>query len=815
MGQVIEKAIGCIGSVFRHTLCVVPLLTIITDTIMAVLQGIVFIFSYILSLFSCVITYVMAFFGFFYDKIMIGWRYIHDFTVTSIKTLKGTSKVVKRVLDAIHRSFTTKSPWWVRLIAYYMRKVMDIFLLTLQFLGNSISYIIMLFVMGILWYFIFYPYVLYIEDNPAIVGTIIDQYSIMISSIVNFFIDIYNGFRGFYNHILPLVWMTEIEIYKYGYLIVEFVKSLIGAPNGFGYTGQDSVRDDTRNLADNPVFSDSATTTSSAGEEVWIFVVRVISSLVEVLFTVIFILVEHVLKRIVTLKNAALQLVRLFDNLSCGSASDSAGACLFLEFLIVAMEILLIPLNAILHTFGQQPLRIPGCTDGSLVGVDCTCSAKEGGVFSGQSACPIPEYTCYDAVDVDGNMMWSETEVCTGSTSCNSQQPRRESTDKTIGCPHTYGQVTPTTGARLLTGIITDRRSLMKFYPTTLKCKNSCIKSAKLDYGWKFEICGSQKTYIGKCTEEKSRRNLPGEFLGVDVAQNDLNAYIKWSNDKKVSSIRVPSIKKEEKPKPISKDVFQQIVLYVEKLKVDNSDLGLECNHASYTSYIPDSINFFPSILFDGVCIMKKMLSVTPATETFKRNLNTEEDPDDLMKIFTPWDRETDISWDPDGHPVDRQIQPTERSISDIYMEPITIFYSNFDNPDKPFIQKLDEFHESLINTHSEFIGKKRPEKGIFTSIMVNITKHFTARKQKEVTDLKLAVEERHQITNIAKKPIEGRRKLNHLTTYCPEGAYPCPNGECDLTGTGNNCKSCSFNSPTQTSSTTRCFLQMIPYTVI
>lgn len=779
------------------------------------------ILGHVINTFIWFISWILTFFFGIFQYGLEAWGVFFKFSSPVIQSVRSAYVKLKEVALEVKNGVDPGRRWWVRLLFYYSKKIILLVYFFIEFFVNAFFHLLILFLLSIVWYFVGYPYVLYIEENPSLVATTLDQIIRGFGAIINFVVDVYMFLRAILNPVLPLLWMLCIQTYKFSAMLAFNIAEKAGFPVGI----DTSVGG--RNLKENPLFTyqieNGAFPVGKAFTEYYEIIWSLVFTLLEILFTIIYIIAEIFVKIALQSISFFSLLIKLIIFVPC---TNNNFGCTLKEFFGTMFGFVLDAINEVLKFFGVAPLKSFVCTDGDLIGiVPCTCSLRMGGIFSGMSACSVKVYNCVRRQKESGEYYWEEyandeskpvatgsvmSRVCTRSSA--SDDPRTNTFEFLDG------------------GNDRDRKLRMLIMANSQNNDNSCyiqcVGDENTHSGWKFKICGTIKTYIGICSlflntggGISMNTDLYG-ILGVqhprEFHERHLQGYIEFSNELRDNlkmelnhNNFIPDENKqielsnEKYEKVITKSVFGQIIQYITQVETSDIESRLQCSSAKFDNYDFKSSTILSDLLFDIYCVGYKLYKVTDQEKNNLKRKLKEDSKEDLTYLFTVWDRESDDAWNPDGTKITNEEKVKERGVTFIeaYGKPMLMLSDLMNSKGGNFKERLDRWHEALYDAHYKYTGigseqrlfLKKEYRNLWSDLARNVSRSLLSRNDDELFTVSNEIANLHDLKTERRLSIDSnRRKMAGITgSFCGENGYLCPNGECDNTPTGANCKWC------------------------
>lgn len=539
-------------------------------------------------------------------------------------------------------------PLVVQIVFFFLRRLRVIVYHLGTGIGKSLPFLLLFTVLSWLWYFIGYRYFLSIEQNPGKYSDIIALYWNAATDVANFFTGSINAIGTIVNPILPLTWSFQVSVFSLGKLFYDFITTAVGLSDvfysipisfqsltsnseslsGLGSIVQGAGRRflEIYNETHNHTFDDDfnrgvdlignittfgrllqqQTTQSFLGEPsdailavsksayaITLSTLVVISAGINILFDVMYIILEILLKIIL---DVGIPFWTVIINLLTGGTCFSADPGCYIRHLLnpLTEDLLIGNIECIASDFSGS-------------NVPCICSSSEGGPFTGLPPCPPPTYTCVSSTTEEGTIVWSQ--YSSGSSFPLSTSPYKEK-----ACKKSYPEQTAGTGRRFLSS-----------QQQNNKCYFTCEvnKGPLKDDTWMFEICNGLKIYKGKCNPDpKSHANGPLYHpLTSDERIREYNRYKKiFGKNSKISfNNNNNNNMMDNKPNKTtinmySKEMFFKMLEESEKdIKKHHLDDG--CDTANFQT--PSSFN---DIIFSLLCLTRKKVSVKSKKQESKRN---------------------------------------------------------------------------------------------------------------------------------------------------------------------------------------------------
>ncbi len=740
-------------------------------------------------------------------------------------------------------------PWWIRILLYFAWKALLIGRAAIRAFAYFIPYFITLVALTCIWRLFLYTYVMGLEENPGIYNETLALVWEGAKGLVNFFISVWNTFAFIVNLMLPLYYQFVSRYYMLGNILYEFICDIlgIGTPFDSGFTtisrlatdisrigefadlppvelprfltesSEDDMETLRRHLEDNLFFS-----TNSKDNNMLLAVGRgfrlVFATFVEVLFAVLEVYYTFTLIKLefyLKLVGGAFDIVRFFTAVGNAACFGWNVGCGILEVLSLIFDQLFeqTGVNKILRDLGvPNGLVLSPCTDAELQASNtpCECSKYEGGMFSGRSPCPKDNYICVisknnaDSGKIRGDELTFTEYMEKGKARVKRTGPN---TDKSLGCPHKFPSP-----PRNLQG-----RHLSAFgeliHPP---CYSTCVEHQEDGLHWMFLQCGQTSIYLGPCDSHEKTPLRGRTLLSEEVRGRQLQKYNQYIPSDKVKMKEGYVIEGKEKypipleylfstdPLPshqppkkgyIDFEAFQSILLKAEALRILPNKLGLKCDDQDLLTTQPS----FHQTLYRLTCIIAKVFYTEkkPFTGSFlgeeNRHLEGVE--------FTPWDRQKNVKWNKGGLSEPATPVASHPSVF-AYFKPFTNIPNLYADPSLGPAQKIEAFHEHLIEVHHKFflhggrhklsmVGRHR---GLMKKVALNVTNAIFDALNEGGREIHLQrLEEAH-----------GELKRRGLLTatgsdwnpgdpanlqMCGRKGHICPDGTCAKDNKLENCK--------------------------
>lgn len=686
-----------------------------------------------------------------------------------------------KTMVCIEKNFYFVSfPLVAQVVFFFLRRLRAIVYHLGIGLGKSFPFLLLFTVLSWLWYFIGYRYFLSIEQNPGKYSDIIALYWNAATDVANFFTGSINAIGTIINPMLPLVWSFQVSVFSLGKLMYDFITTAVGLSDvfytvpisfqaitsdstslsGIGSIVQGAGRrflemyNETRNhtleedfyegiqLIENITTtgrllqqqttqdffgepSDAVLSVSKSAYAITLSTVVVIAAGLNILFDVMYIILEVLLKIIL---DVGVPFWTVVINLLTG------GTCFYAD-----------PGCYVRHLFNPltKTLLIGDieCTASDFSGttVPCICSTSSGGPFPGLPPCPPPTYTCVSSTTAEGTLIWSQY-------SSGSSIPLSSSPDKQKACKKSYPSQTGGRRARRFLAVTTDKENVSFLPPSSPPyhenggdgCYFTCEvnKGPLKDDTWMFEICQGLKVYKGKC-DPNPKAHINGPVYHPLTTDERMREYMKYKKlfgkNNRVSFI---DRKKEQQQQQQQNDTTTMINMYSKEMffrmleeieneiKHQHTDDG--CAGANFET--PPTFN---DMMFSFLCLTRKTMPV----KRFKNNnINT----NDFSHYIRP-------------------------------------FQNIAEKQQGSIIQNMESFHGDLLEAHKKFMGSSSSslkDKKPF-SAKDSIFTHLFIKQNGAVKDGKKRRSLQTNTDNLGVFSLGGACTGQGLLA-CPSGNPPC-----------------------------------------
>lgn len=628
-----------------------------------------------------------------YDKVI-------TFVTNKIKKLIPPERFTKRIPNRLKNGYYTvkrskkqlfecvqKLPGWK-----FFVNVLNALMACGVFFSTQMVYIIEKYVfiwiiLIILQMFIGTP-LLYLEALPRTVG---DNFNVAVEgskAMWNIFVTLFNIFATFTNVLNNFVSIFEAFIYK---ILKPFL--YIGSSGRFLLTTNidpDKITDAVSSSLKQNNFFGSTKQIEEATGALLIAEVPIIIIVKSGLDA--FLIFYEILSTIATVF-AGLDMGGLAKSGACCSSTPSTAlACaqdVFVSILFSIVKIIsfdLIPADTIRQI--KKDFSAPAAL---LSQANCKCSVAEGGLFQNIPGCRPVSYTCVKSFN-GKEEIWTETATNT-LNAANEQISSISSTGTTeeSGCPR----------------FIRASRGEERRLEGGGECNNYCYK---IDHHeWLFDVCGSEKYYIGHCS-----KNLTSSQSVIHF-----NRFVKLKGISSTERRRMlkPKIsileEEEESAEPID---FETVSAILDRLEARQSPALLKCDLSSYGNWNND----FHLLFFRLLCIAVKV---------------------------GVYDKEYQISDSPFRRHMD-----------------VIINHSNSDF-------KYKDFHEAMVDAHILFYKEVAKEDSLLVSSRqyFNATLNSTSAYIQDLMD-KTVADNKEKIANRRNLKQDSGFVTNDCEYLCPDG---------------------------------------------
>lgn len=786
-----------------------------------------------IALTACLAEIFKNIIGFFFDIFEKVWSYFKNSDLPVSRTLARIGRFIEYFEVQIYEKYVINTPKYLKPVKWIVLKIIRIMSKLFLFIANVYPSLLYYILALLFWYTIGAPYILYPQENPALVNETIEVILAAIKMILNSLIDILTIFITFLNYVAPFQWQFCNALWYWGTLVLRYMyfymnlkapdnlktsynpflsigdailtpKEFYANPqyknnaNGFSQAViprmllessrphlQEQIHIFNRHLTDivnNPIFSKPVangpynwgTVTGATFQAINI----TLFNISEIIFAFVYMITEVLLVTSSRLRYTLPLIINAIPNISC--ASENVG-CAILELIVGYVEVIY---NSTLGLiFGQ--INIPGCSADQLGSVSCECSKEEGGLFGEIPPCPVIEYVCSQTVSGTGAIIYSETSTVTPVALTQSFVAE-------LGCPNSYSST-----RRLL--------SLDKCFKTCFHLNSD--KDIEND-SWEFEVCPTGRTYMGRCNKIESVTSSNRKLIFSDSKYEQIykDRYNILAPDHAKYNFENTS---NGKPGSNSKSGDTLLVDYTSVEDMFASIDTEEYIHDDYLNRIckvsnhknipfSDSGKRTSDVFQNMICTTRRFIQSKSKRKT--RNLQdvkTELKKDDFF-IDRKINEEAEMRKD------------TPITFVNSYLSPLKEVARDLQEGLLPTMVIIEKFHDSLIVNHDRYLKTIDPEfesmllnsKGTmslqYMSIMnmaLNHTKqnleHFMERKQSKRDNNWI------QKTSPESRGLFSRSLLSNiydtgdLLTLCGVNGYLCPDKTCAKNNDPRQCKPC------------------------
>lgn len=725
------------------------------------------------------------------------------------------------------------TPFYLQPFVWLIKKIFTIALLGLELIGTTLPQIFVIILFLIFWYAIGYPFIMYIEDNPAEINDTINLFVELGKIFWNVIAGIINVILSIVTPILPFTWQFLTGLYHISCLLISFILSILKIEPGIkvgsnfqpfnsinllvensqlntGFNPKanlNSVYNDfdnrrlssnlyiveelnvmNRHLAyieENKVFTkyyeNGLYNWGSTGAGVMQLILLYLFYIGEILFSIFYIFVEVILSAASILADVIVGIILIIPKIGCAGANFG---CALTEGVVSIINDILLLISKIIPL---GTITIPACSEKDLGTIDCQCSLSEGGIFSGLPPCPSSTFECR----ITKNQITGQTLY--GEYKNNNGFPVTQSEIASLGCPNSFRKLS-----------LTEERI----------CHTTCIYTEnfgkKYDtYYWEVENCNDGKlVYKGACLpynvqDDHSKRKLQDINQSIVLKQLHYSKFNQFNNDylkseklKLQNDYNFKTKTKEKEKEQSTTESVQQTFKYIQNAKINDIYYQTHCKKFNGMDFMLMTSTPFSEVIQSSICYFRGLMIAQSSNQSKLKHRNLKESHKNITLNADLWyigpkeqDQQTTLS----------------KSILTYYIKPFSQaskrIYENNLHP----LRQLEEFHDDLIHAHKNYLNAVNPtiktmvgtSKGFYTKWALNVTNrilgnhvewsksNINEKSQRDyfkmTKDDEPGIYRRHLQSNVL--------NTGEIVSLCGSVGYLCPDGTCAPNGNPKKCQ--------------------------